>query len=148
MHALSIVVAGLARLLGEGPGQRVVEEARRLTAKIILPQRITGSLINKYFRKALQTGAWRSLAPQARALIYLARRWRGVFKSKLITSVLREILLDIELFSTGGKAIFYGVLLALKKGIESLGGFLLSKTRLLFMGLQYLNNPLIYRFYG
>ncbi len=145
---MTTLMAGLARLLGEGPGQHVILEARRLAASIILPRRLTGFVVNKYFRKALQTGAWRSLAPQARALLYLARRWRGAFKSPLMTSVLRELLLEIELHTVGGRALFYGVLVALKNGLQRLGGLLKNKTRLLFLGLQYLNNPLMYRLYG
>ncbi len=145
---MTIIAAGLAKLLGEGLGQRVVLEARRLAASIILPKRITGSVVNRYFRKALQTGAWRSLTPQARALLYLARRWRGVFKSRFINGVLKELLLDIELYTVGGRALFYGVVVALKNKLFSLGGSVWSRARLLFLGLQYLNNPLIYRVYG
>ena len=144
---MTTLMAGLAELAGEGPGQHVVLKAKELLTKILLPRKVTGSVVNRYVRKALRTGAWRSLKQENRAILIVARKW-GVIKSATLKSILYRIFLEIELYTIRGKALFYGIILTMKSTIYKLHETLRDIQKLLTIGILYLNNPPMYRIYG
>ena len=122
--------------------------AIEVLSRIVLPKEITGEMIERYFRKALRTGAWSSLPQESRALIYILRRWKGRIKSHTLKSILKNIFLKIELSTFRGKALLYGIIQAMKNPIYKLGELLQNTKRILTLGIFYLNNSLTYRIYG
>ena len=144
---MTTLMAKMAELAEEGIGQPVASRARELLAKMILPKRVTGEIIGKYVRKAIRVGAWRYLKQESRALLIIARRWR-LIKSPTLKSILYKIFLEIELYTLRGKALFYGIILAMKNTIYKLQEALKDYSKLLTIGIFYLNNPLMYRIYG
>jgi len=127
--------------------------ARELVAKLLLPQRITGEVIEKYFRKALRVGAWRALRKEARALILAARNVRiGTVKSPVLATALKQAFLTIELHTLKGKALYYGVIITMKQAPHTLKQALTKTkqtlTKILIEGISYLNNPPTLRIYG
>jgi len=55
------------------------------------------------------------------------------------------IMVEIELSTLRGRAIYYGVLVALRSGLrEALGDF----KKLITLGIGYLNLPLMWRVLG
>jgi len=144
---MSTLMAGLAELAGEGPGQHVVLKAKELLTKILLPKKVTGNIVDRYVKKALRIGAWRDLKQENRAILIVARKW-GVIKSATLKSILYRIFLEIELHTIRGKALFYGIILTMKSTIYKLHEALRDAQKLLTIGILYLNNPPIYRIYG
>lgn len=123
-------------------------EAMDILSRIVLPREITGEAIEKYLRKALRTRAWRSLSPESRALMYILRNWRGRIKSYILRSILKNLFLQIELFTLRGRALLFGIIQIMKNPIYELGEVLQDAKRLLTPGIFYLNNPFTYRIYG
>ena len=144
---MSVIAAGLAQALGEGAGPHVLENAKQLASKVLLPQRITGTLIAKYIRKAMQAGAWLHLPREARALLFLARRLT-LARSPVLTEVLRRLLLEIELHTTRGQAVLYGIIVALKQAPGLLKNLTNTLHIILYLGISYINNPPHLRIYG
>jgi hypothetical protein len=122
-------------------------EARKLLADLIIPRRITGEVVDKYFRKAIRVGVWRRFSSERRALLYLSR-FLGVIKSPVLRSILIEIFLEIELYTIRGRALFYGILVSLRSHLYRLREILRDVSKLLVIGLSYLHNPPMYRVYG
>ena len=145
--SMTLVAEGLVEKASEGLSEVAVAEARRVVAEILLPSRITGSLVEKYFRKALRLGVWGRLPLESRGLILALRRW-GLVKSRVLEGVLKGIFLEIELAGLRGRALFYGALLSLREYWGRLGELVRNAGRLLTLGIFYLNSPTIYRFYG
>ena len=128
--------------LGDTP-----QEAAELASEILLPRTITGSLLQHYFRKALQNHAWHKLPHLHRAL--LAARTLPQIRSPVLHNLLRQILMEIELATLRGQAVLHGILLALRRGARSLLQDLRSNlTHILYLGISYLNNPPHLRIYG
>ncbi len=126
--------------------------ARNLTSRLLLPQILTRKVLQKYLRKAIQNRSWYQLSQLQRALLYTASKTVHKVKSPVLRQILEEILLTIELASTRGQAIYYGLIILIKKSPNMLQT-LLSKTKqllgkLLFLGISYLNNSPMYRIYG
>ncbi|ADI31985.1 hypothetical protein [Staphylothermus hellenicus] len=144
---MTVIVAGLAEKLGEGLGQQIIGKAESIVAEIILPKKITSNIIGKYIRKAIQNHTWYNLPRESRILLILTRRL-PIIKSPILKNILRKIFLKIELATTRGKAIFYGAIIAMKNGIQSLKNLIHNAKRLLTLGIFYLNNPTHYRIYG
>ncbi len=140
-------MAKMAELAEKGLEQPVASRARELLAKMILPKRVTGEVIGKYVRKAIRVGAWKYLKQESRALLILTRRWR-LIKSPTLKSILYRLFLEIELYTLRGKALFYGIILAMKNTIYKLQEVLKDYSKLLTLGIFYLNNPITYRIYG
>jgi len=87
---------------------------------------------------------WYKLKQESRALL-IASKSLLVVKSPVLKNILRGIFLEIELCTLRGKAVFYGVLVALRQGlIEALGNF----KRLITLGVSYLNLPELWRVLG
>jgi len=144
---MTILEAGLAELAGEGLGQQITEEAKELLAQIILPQEITRQTIEKYIRKAIQIHAWYHLKRLDKSILILTRKLPKI-KSPTLKSILHKIFLKIELCTTRGKALFYGIILSMQNTMYKLYDLLKNVSRLLTIGLFYLNNPITYRIYG
>ena len=144
---MSTQLITITELAQSNQAQPLSSKAKRILAKIILPKKINGETISKYIKKAYRTGAWRNLEREARALLILLRRW-GTIKSHTLKNVLHRILLEIELHTLKGQALYYGIILAMKNPIYKLHELLRNTTKLLIMGIFYLNNPPVYRIYG
>ena len=144
---MTILEAGLAELAGEGLGQQITKEAKELLAQIILPQEITRQTIEKYIRKAIQIHAWHHLKRLDKAILTLTRKLPKI-KSPTLKTILQKIFLQIELHTTRGKALFYGIIISMRNTMHKLHELLKNIPRLLTIGLFYLNNPPIYRIYG
>jgi len=125
----------------------VGSEALEVFNRIALPEYITGELISRYVRRAIRLGIWRRLKPESRALLLVARRFT-VLRSPTVTSVVRRLLLEIEVRTLRGRALLYGVLVALRDPFLRLAGVLRDVAKLLVLGISYLNNPPVFRFYG
>jgi len=118
--------------------------ARSVVSKFLVPGEITREVITHYTRKALRSGVWWRLKRELRALL-LAVRFLAVVKSPLLKSILREVFTEIELSTLRGKAVFYGVLVALRQGLlEALGNI----KKLTTLGVGYLNLPVMWRIFG
>ena len=137
----------LAQAQGEGARSQILENAKELASTLLLPQRITGTLIARYIRKAIQTRAWHHLPRVSRALLYLARRLT-VAKSPVLVEILRRILMEIELYTIRGQAILYGIIIAMKKAPSLLKNLTENRGIILYLGISYINNPPYLRIYG
>jgi hypothetical protein len=122
-------------------------EVLEVLSRVALPERITGEVVSRYVRRAVRLGIWRRLRPESRALLLVARRF-GVLRSPVVTSIVRRLLLEVEVHTLRGRALLYGALIALRDPFLRLAGVLRDATRLLVLGISYLNNPPLLRFYG
>lgn len=113
---------------------------------LVIPKTITGKIIENYIRRAIRKGIWRSLRVEERALLIIARRWSTI-RSPILGQILRRIFAEIEVQTLRGRAILYGIFIALKSGLLT-RDFLGSISKLLVIGISYLNSPPIYRCYG
>jgi len=135
------------RLLAErekGVSGEAVEEAFRRLREAINPDVIDKAIIERYIRKAVRTGAWRSLRYESRSLL-LASRYLPRVRSPVLRSIILDIMASIDLYTTRGKAIFYGVLVALKQGLVNA---LNNLRRIITLGIAYLNLPDLWRTLG
>jgi len=137
----------LAEIFTRESGSEIPHEARELLADLIIPKRITGDVVDKYFKKAIRVGVWRRFSHEKRALLYLSRFLR-IIKSPVLRSILIEIFLEIELCTIRGRALFYGILVSLRSHLHRMREILRDVSRLLVIGLSYLHNPPMYRVYG
>ncbi len=144
---MTVLEAGLAELSGEGLGQQITGKAREILGQIILPKEITRQTIEKYIRKAIQTHAWYRLEKIDKAILILTRKLPRI-KSPMLKSILYRIFLEIEMCTTRGKALFYGIIISMHNTLDKLHELLGNVSRLLTIGLFYLNNPPMYRVYG
>ena len=132
-----------ARYESSVPGE-LVDLALNKVKECIRISRLTSSLIVKFIRKALNTGVWYKLPLVSRALLLAVKRL-PVVKSPVLRNVLLDIMVKIELFTLRGKAVFYGVLVAVRSGfLEDLS----SVKRLITLGVSYLNLPELWRILG
>lgn len=140
----------LVELSSRGVEEKVYVEARRVVLRIISSQLeiLNGRIISYYFRKAIRTGVWRKLRGESRALLLAVSKWGGVIKSNTLRSILIDLLTEIEISSFKGKALLYGVIVAFNHARELLSNPVRSITRLLTLGIQYLNLPCVFRVYG
>jgi len=121
---------------------------RKILEKIILPDDFDKDLVEYYIKRSVRNGSWRMLRPESRALLLVVRFWRGFLKSVVLKNVLKKIFIEIELLTLRGKALFYGILLLLKKSINIIYDYMKDPEKILIIGLSYLNNPPLYRVYG
>ncbi|MEM4717505.1 MAG: hypothetical protein QXE81_01940 [Desulfurococcaceae archaeon] len=139
----------LAELSSKGLTEQLVESVKSLMIRVISPSfDPVGGMVRVYVRKAIRTGAWRSLKPESRALLLALRSWRKRVKSPLLLSILARIFIEVEMYTTKGKAIFYGILEAMKKARELLVDLPGNISRIIVLGIQYMNLPLLYRIHG
>jgi len=141
--AMSIVM----RLLAErkrGVSGEILEEAFRRLREAVDPGIIDKAIIERYIRKAVRTGAWRSLSYESRSLL-LASRFLPRVRSPVLKNIILDIMASIELYTIRGKAVFYGALVALKQGLASV---LSNLRRIITLGIAYLNLPDLWRILG
>jgi len=141
------LVASLLAEAAESLEGEFVESVKGALAKIVIPERIDGVVVEKYVRKAMRFGVWGRLRPEARALLLALRRW-GPVRSPTLRSIVEGILLEIELCTVRGRALFYGIVVSLKSLGLTTREALKNVARLLYLGISYLNNPPMYRVYG
>ncbi len=141
---MSSLASILARFLDRRPG--IDRLAADLFSRLAIQRKITGSVVEGYVRKAIRIGVWRILEVGKRALLLVVRRF-GIIRSRVLGEILRRIFVEIEIQTLRGRAILYGIVIILKSTIyprEILG----NVERLLAIGISYLNNPPMYRYYG
>ena len=132
---------------GEGFGEGLRRKVADVLADVLLPKVISREVIERCIRRALRNRSWFKLSKLQRALLKAASRVVKVVKSPTLAEVLRKALLEIELNTLKGKALYYGLLTALSMG-EPLNKLLNRLTYVMMLGINYLNNPLIYRVLG
>jgi hypothetical protein len=141
---VTVLASAWCELVERGVSEDAVVLARSIVSKFLISRVVDRRVIEYYVRKALRSGAWFKLKQESRALI-LATRFLPVVKSLVLKSILRELFLEIELCTLRGKAVFYGVLVALRQGlVEALGDL----KRLITLGVGYLNLPVMWRILG
>jgi len=123
---------------------------KRLLMKILVNKDPDKTFVEYYVARSIRNGTWRMLRAEARALLLAIRFWRGSLRSRVLKEVLKEIFLEIELLTLRGKALFYGLLILLRKSVGGLRNILSLKSlgEILVIGLSYINNPPLYRVYG
>ena len=141
---MTLLVNAWCELVKNAVNEDAVLLARNIVSRFLIPSRVTRDVIVYYIRKALRSNVWWRLKLESRVLL-LASRFLSVIKSSTLLSILREIFLEIELNTLRGKAVFYGVLVALRQGlIETLKDL----KKLITLGISYLNLPLMWRIFG
>ena len=143
---MSFIVEGFEKAVEKGTV--VVEHAKKVLLKLFIPSKISRSVIEKFFRKALRTGIWKSLKPEQKALILALRIWRREVKSRKLTEIVKGIFLEIELSTFRGKAFLYGIAITIKNRTGILKNIFKNIGYILATGIMYLNNPPMYRVYG
>lgn len=139
----------LAELSAKGIDADLVERVKSIISKALISEEsFAGGMATSYIRKAFRTGAWKKLNPISRALLLAVSMWRGMVKSKTLRGILTRIYVEIELHTVRGKAIFYGVLIALSRARELLLDPARNLKLLIVMGIQYMNLPTLLRIYG
>ncbi len=117
-------------------GQHIISKAKSVLAGLILPRRIGRFEVERYYRKAHRTRAWRRLSREARALLQAARRVvRAEVRSPALRSVLTEIFLSIELHTLRARAMLHALIKLLARGAEVISERLNPST-LLVIGLN------------
>ena len=114
---------------------------------ILLPSEITGNYMRKYIRKALANRSWHLLTKLERSLLWLTSKIVPTVKSPVLKKIIQQILLKIELATTKGKALYYGILILIKK-LKRIEEIVQNLVETLYIGLSYINNPPTYRIYG
>jgi hypothetical protein len=143
---VSFIVSDFER--ASAAGSELVEKAKEVLLSIVAPDNISRAVVEKLFRKALRVGAWSSLKPEQKALILALRKWRGVVRSRNLLEVVKRIFLEVELFTFRGRALLYGVAIAIKNGVNVAKDVLNNTGYILATGIMYLNNPPMLRVYG
>jgi len=131
------------------PAKTLLQDTSHTIKQLILrelpPAGFTSDVIEKMFKKAVRLKIWKNLKPEARALILALRKWRNKISSPTLKTILEEIYVEIELNTLKGKALLYGVTIALRDGLLEV---IQSVKSLLCLGISYLSNPPLFRFLG
>jgi len=128
---------------------KIVDVAKKLLEEVSIPKTISSAVVKRYFRKALRCGVWRNLKAEQKALLLVLKMWRGSVRSKTLQEIVKNIFLEIELSTFRGKALLFGVAIAIKKKLyKTISNPLKNIGYILATGIMYLNNPPIYRIYG
>ncbi|MEM4490589.1 MAG: hypothetical protein QXK41_05455, partial [Desulfurococcaceae archaeon] len=84
--------------------------------------------------------------------ILALRKWKNKINSPTLKTILEEIYVEIELNTLKGKALLYGVMIALRDGIlqylNTTQETINSLKKLICIGISYLSNPPLYRHLG
>ena len=144
------LAAGLTQAKDRGgAGRHANEYAEALITAALLPKKITPYEIERYYRKAHRVGAWRTLPKEARALLLTARKViKTLVKGPALRAALLKIFLKIELQTLRGRALLHGIKIMLSLGYRKVLNTLRGLREALILGIQYLNNPPMYRAYG
>jgi len=146
---LTYTLIDYTRTLAECSSERarLDEEVKGILSRILLPKRYTCEILKKYIRKALINKSWYTLSRTERLLLWLTSKIVSIVKSPTLKRVIDEIVLKIELASLKGKALYYGVLLLIKR-LRRVEEILENIVEVLYTGISYINNPPLYRVYG
>ena len=109
-------------------------------AHVLLPEVIDRHIIKYYIYRAFRNRAWHKLSKHQKALLKVASKVVNTVRSPTLARVLRKIILEVELHTLKGRAIYYGLLTALSTG-ELLSELLKRPTYVMMLGINYLNNP-------
>jgi len=136
-------------LMFENVEDKTYNSVKKLFYKTLLPQTITRNDLISYLRRSLRNGSWKLLTKVERSILYLSTKLLHKVKSVILKRQLLEIMYKIELSTVKGRAIYYGILLALKRKLTYLFKSLENHIgHILYLGISYLNNPPVYRIYG
>ncbi|MEM0100104.1 MAG: hypothetical protein QXM42_05730 [Zestosphaera sp.] len=127
------------------PLQDTSHTIKQLILRELPPAGFTSDVIEKMFKKAVRLKIWKNLKPEVRALILALRKWKNKINSPTLKTILEEIYVEIELNTLKGKALLYGVTIALRDGLLEV---IQSVKSLLCLGISYLSNPPLFRFLG
>ncbi|MEM1900193.1 MAG: hypothetical protein QXN90_06530 [Zestosphaera sp.] len=131
------------------PAKTLLQDTSHTIKQLILrelpPAGFTSDVIEKMFKKAVRLKIWKNLKPEVRALILALRKWKNKINSPILKTILEEIYVEIELNTLKGKALLYGVTIALRDGLLEV---IQSVKSLLCLGISYLSNPPLFRFLG
>ena len=144
------IVAG-AGTLEEESSESSGRAARSVLKDLLLPRYFTREYVSRLLKRAIRNGSWRFLSPFQRSLLLVCSRICRRVRSEALYNALSEIAIDIELHSTRGRALYYGVLVLLKKASpikRILEVAYRNIEHLLYQGLSYLNNPPVFRVIG
>ncbi|MEM0474653.1 MAG: hypothetical protein QXS11_05105 [Zestosphaera sp.] len=138
------------------PAKTLLQDTSHTIKQLILrelpPAGFTSDVIEKMFKKAVRLKIWKNLKPEARALILALRKWKNKINSPTLKTILEEIYVEIELNTLKGKALLYGVMIALRDGIlqylNTTQETINSLKKLICIGISYLSNPPLYRHLG
>ncbi len=115
--------------------------------EFVMPKVISKDLIASYIRKALRNKVWFLLSPYQRALLKaITLSSIKVVKGKALRELITEILVFIERHTLRGRALWYGLLIALSRYRQVLQDWLLKAESILYLGISYLSNPPIFRY--
>ncbi len=130
-----------------GSDEETSDNVLKLMSEVLLPKKITSAVIQSYIRRALRNRTWFTLPRTEKALLKAASRVVKVVKSRMLAEALRRIFLKIDLGTLRGRAIYYGFIILAKttKELRSLAG---RVRQALIIGINYLNNPPLYRHLG
>ena len=126
--------------------RKIEETIEHYYRELIVPKEITQETLEKSFRKALRLRIWKKLNPLRRALLYVAKKTITTqVRNPTLKQILTQIIIEIEKHTLKGKAIYYGLLIALNR-IKVLGTRILRDlTALLYLGISYINESPIYQ---
>ena len=127
----------------EGQKRKVAD----VLADVLLPKVIDRGVIERCIRRALRNRSWFKLSKLQRALLKVASRVVKVVKSPTLAEVLKKALLEIELNSLKGRALYFGFLIAMRMG-EPLTHLFRRLTYVMMLGINYLSNPPLFRVLG
>ncbi|WFO75971.1 hypothetical protein J4526_03755 [Desulfurococcaceae archaeon MEX13E-LK6-19] len=144
----------LAQLVAQqkDPSEEVKQRAEEILKEILLPKTLDRVVLLRYLRRALNNGAWYTLARAQRALLWLVAKTIDHVRSPVLNQILKNILLRIELTTFRARALYYGIILYIQKHLNyiliKVGHILEKLNEIFYLGLDYLNKPLIYRTYS
>jgi len=123
-------------------------EVRETLKNCLIPDEVNSDVVRVYVVRALRNGVWVRLRRECRALLTVLSRYVRLkeFKSEVLKDVVRESLLEIELNTFKGRALYYGFIilkLEFNSLIDSLRNVL---SRALYLGVSYLNNPPLFKY--
>ncbi len=121
------------------------EEAMRLAERVLAPQSpIPRSSVVSLLRRALRNGAWKLLEQEARALLLAASRAPvRIYRSEAVLAQLRRLWVMVELATMRGKAVIAALIHLVARGARVLDALRRGLGRLLALGIQLLNSPLL-----
>ncbi len=122
--------------------------ARSMLKNLLLPRYLSRSYISKLLRRSIRNGSWRFLSPFQRSLLLVCSRICRRVRSEALYNALSEIAIDIELHSTRGRALYYGLIMLLRKArsVEDASSIMYREVEhILYRGVSYINNPSTYR---
>jgi len=132
--------------------QEIHEQVMDLLSKIILPRQFNKAVLKRYFRRALNNGAWYRLSKVERSLLWLTIRIIDKIKSPILYNSIKKILLNIEMNTFRAKALYHGLIIYMHRIANKINitiKEILSNIKTIFyLGLDHINNPQIYKIYG